>query len=59
VREVERLQEEKKHDGKDFVGRSSCTDPDAHVMRNGEGGSVPSHNVQPLTNVTCGLVFEC
>jgi hypothetical protein len=26
VREVERLQEEKQHDRKDFVGRASCTD---------------------------------
>jgi hypothetical protein len=58
VREVERLQEEKQHDRKDFVGRSSCTDPDAHVMRNGEGGAVPSYNVQLLTDVTYGLVLN-
>ena len=27
-------------------------------MRNAEGGSVPSHNVQLLTDVTCGLVLN-
>ncbi len=43
VREVERLQQEKKHDRKEFVARASSTDPDAHVMRNGEGGTVPSY----------------
>jgi transposase len=45
-REVERLQQEKRHDRKDFVARASTTDPEAHVMRNGEGGTVPSYNVQ-------------
>jgi hypothetical protein len=55
VREVERLQQEKKHDRKEFVARASGTDPDAHVMRNGEGGTVPSYNVQLLTDVTHGL----
>ena len=31
-----------------FLGaaRASTTDPQAHVMRNGEGGTVPSYNVQ-------------
>jgi transposase len=58
VREVERLQEEKKQDRKDFVGRASGTDPDAHVMRNGEGGTVPSSNVPLLTDVTHGLVVN-
>jgi transposase len=58
VREVERLQQEKKHDRKDFVGRASSSDPDAHVMRNGEGGTVPSYNVQLLTDVTHGLVVN-
>jgi hypothetical protein len=58
VREVERLQQEKKHDRKDFVARASTTDPDAHVMRNGEGGTVPSYNVQLLTDVTHGLVVN-
>ncbi len=58
VREVERLQQEKKHDRKDFVARASSTDPDAHVMRNGEGGTVPSYNVQLLTDVTHGLVVN-
>jgi len=42
VREVERLQQEKKRDRKEFVARASSTDADAHVMRNGEGGTVPS-----------------
>src|ERR1700675_3183808 len=58
VREVERLQQEKKHDRKEFVARASSTDPDAHVMRNGEGGTVPSYNVQLLTDVTHGLVVN-
>jgi hypothetical protein len=58
VREVERLQQEKKHDRKEFVARASSTDADAHVMRNGEGGTVPSYNVQLLTDVTHGLVVN-
>lgn len=58
VREVERLQEEKKHERKDFVARASSTDPDAHVMRNGEGGTVPSYNVQLLTDTTHGMVVN-
>jgi len=58
VREVERLQQEKKHDRKEFVGRASSTDPEAHVMRNGEGGTVPSYNVQLLTDTTHGLVVN-
>jgi transposase len=58
VREVERLQEEKKHDRKQFVARASSTDPDAHVMRNGEGGTVPSYNVQLLTDTTHGMVVN-
>jgi hypothetical protein len=40
------------------VGRASGTDPDAHVMRNSEGGTVPSYNVQPRTDVTHGLVVN-
>jgi transposase len=58
LREVERLQQEKKHDRKDFVARASSTDPEAHVMRNGEGGTVPSYNVQLVTDTTHGLVVN-
>lgn len=58
VREVERLQQEKKHDRKEFVARASSTDADAHVMRNGEGGTVPSYNVQLLTDATHGIVVN-
>jgi transposase len=58
AREVERLQQEKKHDRKEFVARASSTDPDAHVMRNGEGGTVPSYNVQLLTDTTHGMVVN-
>ena len=58
VREVERLQQEKKHDRKEFVARASSTDSDAHVMRNGEGGTVPSYNVQLLTDTTHGMVVN-
>lgn len=41
VREVERLQKVKRDDPKNYTARSSATDPEAHVMRNGEGGTVP------------------
>jgi hypothetical protein len=57
-REVERLQREKKHDRKEFVARVSSTDPEAHVMRNGEGGTVPSYNLQLLTDTQHGLVVN-
>ena len=57
-REVERLQREKKHDRKDFVARASSTDPEAHVMRNGDGGTVPSYNVQLITDTAHGLVVN-
>jgi hypothetical protein len=58
VREVQRLQEEKKHDREGFVARASATDPEAHVMRNGEGGTVPSYNVQLVTDTTHGLIVN-
>lgn len=58
LREVERLQQEKRHDRKDFTARASTTDPEAHVMRNGEGGTVPSYNVQLVTDTTHGLVVN-
>lgn len=58
IREVERLQKEKKHDRKEFVARASSTDAEAHVMRNGEGGTVPSYNVQTLTDTKHGLVVN-
>lgn len=58
IREVERLQQKKKHDRKEFVARASSTDAEAHVMRNGEGGTVPSYNVQTLTDTTHGLVVN-
>ena len=56
--EVQRLQEEKKHDRKDFVARASETDAEAHVMRNGDGGTVPSYNVQLVTDTQHGLVVN-
>jgi len=58
VREVQRLQQEKKHDREDFVARASSTDPEAHVMRNGEGGTVPSYNVQLVTDTAHGLIVN-
>jgi len=58
VREVERLQREKKDDPDDYVARASRTDPEAHVMRNGEGGKVPSYNVQLLTDAAHGLIVN-
>jgi transposase len=58
VREVERLQQSKKVDRNKYVARASATDPEAHVMRNGEGGTVPSYNVQLLTDTTHGLIVN-
>jgi hypothetical protein len=58
VREVERLQQEKRHDREQFVARASGTDPDAHVMRNGEGRTVRSYNVQLLTDTRHGIVVN-
>ncbi len=58
VREVERLQREKKEDRESFVARASGTDPEAHVMRNGEGGTVPSYNVQLVTDTAHGLIVN-
>jgi transposase len=58
LREVERLQREKKHDRKDFTARASSSDPEAHVMRNGEGGTVPSYNVQVMADTAHGLVVD-
>jgi hypothetical protein len=58
LREVERLQEKKKEDKKTFVARASTTDAEAHVMRNGEGGTVPSYNVQLVTDTTHGFVVN-
>ena len=57
-REVERLQREKKHDRKEFTARVSSTDPEARVMRNGEGGTVPSYNLQLLTDTAHGLIVN-
>src|SRR5208283_4195906 len=58
LREVERLQRDKKCDRDSFVARASSTDPEAHVMRNGEGGTVPSYNVQLLTDTAHGLIVN-
>jgi transposase len=58
VREVERWQREKKDDRGNFVARASTTDPEAHVMRNGEGGTVASYNVQLLTDAAHGLAVN-
>jgi transposase len=56
--EVERLQRDKKWDRDSFVARASSTDPEAHVMRNGEGGTVPSYNVQLVTDTAHGLIVN-
>lgn len=58
LREVERLQQSKRHERDQYTARASGTDPEAHVMRNGEGGTVPSYNVQLLTDTTHGLVVN-
>jgi hypothetical protein len=46
------------HDRKTFVARASSSDPEAHVMRYGEGGTVPSYNVQLVTDTQRGLVVN-
>src|SRR5271156_5893764 len=58
LREVERLQQNKKSDRDRFIARASTSDAEAHVMRNGEGGTVPSYNVQLVTDTTHGLVIN-
>lgn len=58
VREVERMQSEKREDRERFVARASGTDPEAHVMRNGEGGTVPSYNLQLMTDTAHGLIVN-
>jgi transposase len=58
VREVERMQREKKEDRDDYVARASATDPEAHVMRKGEGGTVPSYNLQRMTDAEEGMVVN-
>ena len=58
LHEVERLQQARKHERDTFVARASTTDPEAHVMRNGEGGTVPSYNVQLLTDTAHGFIVD-
>lgn len=58
LQEVERLQRERKEDRGKFVARTSSTDPEAHVMRNGDGGTVPSYNVQLITDTKHGLIVN-
>ena len=55
---MERLQQAKMQDRKQFKPKASSTDPEAHVMRNGEGGTVPSYNVQLLTDTNHGFVVN-
>jgi transposase len=42
LREVERLQQNKHRDSDEYVAKASGTDPEAHVMRNGEGVLYPA-----------------
>lgn len=42
--------------GKSTVDRVSTTDPDARVMKQAEGGSAPSYNVQLSTDATHQLI---
>jgi len=58
VREVARMQGEKKEDRDRFVARASSTAPEARVMRNGEGGTAPSYNLQVLTDAAHGLIVN-
>jgi Transposase DDE domain len=58
LQEVERLQQGKRHSRGQSTARASTTDPEGHVMRNGEGGTVPSYNVQLMTGTAHGLVVN-
>ena len=58
LQEVKRLQQGKRHNRGQTTARASTTDPEAHVMRNGDGGTVPSYNVQLLTDTAHGLVVN-
>ena len=60
LREVERLQRTRKHDRDEFVARASSTDPQAHVMRNGEGGTVPiSAKIRKSRFIAAAYVSGC
>ena len=43
---------------KSRIDRVSTTDPDARVMKQAEGGSAPSYNVQVSTDAEHGLKFH-
>ena len=43
---------------KSRVDRASTTDPDARVMKQAEGGSAPSYNVQVSTDAAHGLIVD-
>jgi transposase len=58
LREVERLQQKKREDRKTYVARASTTDAEAHVMRNGDGATMPSYNLQLVTDTTHGFVVN-
>jgi hypothetical protein len=49
LQEVQRLQQAKKHDRGKFTARASATDPEAHVMRNGEGGTARAARCPVIT----------
>lgn len=56
--EVDRLQKQKKQDRDTYEARASTTDPDAHLMRTGEGVSMPAYNVQVTTDTAQGFVVQ-
>ena len=43
---------------KSRVDRVSTTDPDARIMKQAEGGSAPSYNVQISTDAAHGLIVD-
>lgn len=55
VKELERSREEQRRKGSGS-GRVSTTDPDARVMKMGDGGYRPAYNVQYATAVSGGVV---
>ena len=58
MREVECLQQAKKHERDRFVARASEQRSKAHVMRNGEGGTVPSMVDVVAESMVGGMIFQ-
>jgi transposase len=51
-------QREKRKKGDGAKARASTTDPDARIMKMGDGGFRPAYNVQMATDVESGLILH-